>query len=266
MTSAETESGRPGDVGERRAADVRLIGVTRRYGSTVAVDGLDLEVAARSRLAILGPSGCGKSTVLNIICGLEEADAGTVSVAGKTAAADRLGCCAWMPQRDLLLPWRTALGNACIPLENRGIPRRQARKRVSALFERFGLGGFEDRRPATLSGGMRQRVSFLRTLVADKDVLLLDEPFGALDSITRADAQGWLRGTLDAEPRTVVVVTHDVDEALLLGYEVVVMSRRPGRVVARVPVVLPAASSRRELVAATEFVRLRDALLRYLEG
>ena len=136
-----------------------------------------------------------------------------------------------MPQRDLLLPWRTALDNAAIALQNRGASRAAARQRTQPLFEQLGLAGFEEARPGQLSGGMRQRVSFLRTLMAEKDVLLLDEPFGALDSITRAQLQEWLRQAMYSVPRTVLLVTHDVDEALLLCQRVVVLSARPGRVV-----------------------------------
>ncbi|OAA25370.1 NitT/TauT family transport system ATP-binding protein [Frankia sp. EI5c] len=255
-----------GAAGDGSGDGIRLSGVTRRYGDVVAVELLDLTVPRHTRLGIVGPSGCGKSTVLSMVSGLESPDEGVVEVLGATDPAARLARCAWMPQRDLLLPWRSVLANACVSLENRGVSRRDARERVRPLFERFGLAGFEDRRPYELSGGMRQRVSFLRTLVADKDVLLLDEPFGALDSITRAGVQDWLRDTLDTEPRTVVLVTHDVEEALLLSHEVVVMSSRPGRVAARLPVELPAAASRRELLATPEFVRLRDALLAHLEG
>jgi ABC-type nitrate/sulfonate/bicarbonate transport system ATPase subunit len=171
-----------------------------------------------------------------------------------------------MPQRDLLLPWRSALANASISLENRGMPRSAARAAVRPLFARFGLAGFEDRPVRQLSGGMRQRVAFLRTFVADKEVLLLDEPFGALDALTRADAQDWLRATLGAEPRTVVLVTHDVEEALLLGHEVVVLTGRPGQVAARRTVDLPATATRRELLASPAFTRLRLQVLADLEG
>ena len=187
---------------------LRLRGVSKRFGSTAAVAGIDLEVPLHGRLAIVGPSGCGKSTLLNLICGLDEPDEGTIEVLDATARAERLARCAWMPQRDLLLPWRDVLGNAALALENQGMRRTAARRQVAPLVARFGLAGFEDKRPSQLSGGMRQRVSFLRTLVAGKEVLLLDEPFGALDSITRADLQQWLRSALDAEPRTVVLVTH----------------------------------------------------------
>jgi len=141
-----------------------------------------------------------------------------------------------MPQRDLLLPWRDALGNAALALECDGVPRAEARRRAEPLFERFGLAEFEGARPAELSGGMRQRVAFLRTLLPGRQILLLDEPFGALDSITRASMQRWLTDALAQDPRTVVLVTHDVEEAVFLGDRVVVLSPRPGRVVADIDV------------------------------
>ena len=245
---------------------LRLSGVARMFGPVVAVSGVDLEVPLHSRLAIVGPSGCGKSTLLALICGLDEPNEGTIDVLGATTSADRLRRCAWMPQRDLLLPWRDVLGNAALALENQGVRRRTARQRVGHLVERFGLAGFEEKLPYQLSGGMRQRVSFLRTLVAGKEVLLLDEPFGALDSITRADLQEWLRTALDAEPRTTVLVTHDVEEALLIGERVVVMSARPGRIRAQFDVHLPQAGSRRELIRHPEFAELRDEILSLLEA
>ncbi len=158
------------------------------------------------------------------------------------------------------------IGNVCLPLENRGISKKEARKRVEPMFERFGLGGFEDKRPTQLSGGMRQRASFLRTLVADKEVMLLDEPFGALDSITRGDMQMWLLQALEAVPRTVVMVTHDVEEAVLLSDEVFVMSPRPGRVTNRIRSELPPFASRREAISMPRFIEVREAVLTALEG
>jgi NitT/TauT family transport system ATP-binding protein len=151
-----------------------------------------------------------------------------------------------------------------LALENLGVPRKQARERVRPLFERFHLAGFEHSWPHELSGGMRQRVAFLRTLVAGKDVLLLDEPFGGLDSITRADMQDWLRGVLNMEPRTTVLVTHDVEEALLLCDEVVVLTARPATVVARIPVELPVRRSRAETLADPEVAGLRARVMSLL--
>jgi ABC-type nitrate/sulfonate/bicarbonate transport system ATPase subunit len=244
---------------------IRLTDVGRAFGATVAVSAVSLTVPLHGHLSIIGPSGCGKSTLLNVISGLDDPDAGTIEVLGATTPKDRLRRCAWMPQRDLLLPWRDVLGNAALALENQGVRRKAARSQVAGLVERFGLGGFERKLPHQLSGGMRQRVSFLRTLIAGKEVLLLDEPFGALDSITRADLQYWLRSALANEPRTTVLVTHDVEEALLLGDQVVVMSARPGRVAAQYATDFPAEASRRELLRLPEFTELRDELLARLE-
>jgi len=210
---------------------IDLGGVSKRFGDVVALDDVSLHVPAGGVTGIVGPSGCGKSTLLEIVAGLEEPTAGAVAVEGAADAPARLERCALMPQSDLLLPWRDAPGNASVALENGGGGRRRARAEAAPLFSRLGLHGFERRRTWELSGGMRQRVAFARTVLAGKDVLLLDEPFGALDAITRAELQAWLRDALRAEPRTTVLVTHDVEEALLVCDRIAVMSARPGRVV-----------------------------------
>ncbi len=197
-----------------------------RRGSVQALDGISLRAASGEIVAVVGPSGCGKTTLLELICGLQSADSGTVAC--EPAAL--------MPQRDLLLPWLSALDNAGLALRVRGASRADARAAATPWLERFGLGGFERARPSELSGGMRQRVSFLRTLLAGKPVLALDEPFASLDAITRAEMQGWLGHVLAVEPRTVVLVTHDVEEAVMLADRVVVMSARPGRAVASIEV------------------------------
>jgi NitT/TauT family transport system ATP-binding protein len=195
----------------------------RRGGQPVqALRDLSLRVGDGEIVSVVGASGCGKTTLLELICGLQQPDAGSV----------RSDPAALMPQRDLLLPWLSAVDNATLALRVQGVARQRAREQASPWFERFGLSGFEQARPYELSGGMRQRVSFLRTLLAGKQVLALDEPFAALDAITRAEMQGWLAQILAEEPRTVVLVTHDVEEAVLLGDRVLVMSSRPGRVVA----------------------------------
>jgi ABC-type nitrate/sulfonate/bicarbonate transport system ATPase subunit len=215
-----------------------LESVTRRYRRVTALEGVDLRVGLDEVVAVVGPSGCGKSTLLELVAGLQEPDEGAVSVAGAPDPADRRAACAFMPQRDLLLPWRDALSNAALALECQGVPRAEARRRAEPLFERFGLAEFERASPAELSGGMRQRVAFLRTLLPGRHVLLLDEPFGALDSITRSSMQRWLADALAQDPRTVLLVTHDVEEAVFLADRVAVLSPRPGRVVAELPVEL----------------------------
>jgi len=196
-------------------AGVVVDGVSRVLGGRVVLEGLDLEVPLHGRLAIVGRSGSGKSTLLSLVAGLDDPDAGAISV---------VGGCALIPQKDCLLPWRSALDNACLALENRGVDKREARRRSAGVFARVGLAGTEQLRPSQLSGGMRQRVAFVRTLLADKEVLLLDEPFGALDAITRGELQDWLREALAGDPRTVVLVTHDVEEALLLCDTVAVLA------------------------------------------
>jgi ABC-type nitrate/sulfonate/bicarbonate transport system ATPase subunit len=169
-----------------------------------------------------------------------------------------------MPQRDLLLPWFSALDNAALALRNRGVGRAAARAQAGALFARFGLAGFEGARPQELSGGMRQRVAFLRTLVAGKPVLLLDEPFASLDAISRGEMQEWLAGTLRAEGRTVLLVSHDLEEALYLADRVLVLSARPGRVVKELRASDPRAADRDGAVTDPEFVAVREAALRAL--
>ena len=200
-----------------------------RQGELTALSGMSLTASVGEIVAVVGPSGCGKTTLLEMICGLQPPDSGRVACAPA----------ALMPQRDLLLPWLSALDNAALALRARGVARKQAQATAAPWLERFGLAGFERTRPAQLSGGMRQRVSFLRTLLAGKPVLALDEPFASLDAITRAEMQGWLAQVLASEPRTVVLVTHDVEEAVVLADRVVVMSALPGRSVSDIEVRLP---------------------------
>ncbi len=242
--------------------------VTRRFegrrGKVVALEGLDLEVRPGEVLGVVGPSGCGKSTLLELVAGLQDPDGGTVAVGGVEAAERRRLACSYMPQRDLLLPWRDALANAALALECQGVARADARRRAKPLFERFGLADFERARPAELSGGMRQRVAFMRTLLPGRPVLLLDEPFAALDAITRAEMQSWLAQALADDPRTVLHVTHDVEEALYLSDRVAVLSPRPGHVVTELDVPLRRPRDRHAAVTDPELARLRQRALEAL--
>jgi NitT/TauT family transport system ATP-binding protein len=237
-------------------------GVVRVLGARRVLDGVTLRVPAGGRVGIAGRSGGGKSTLLSLVAGLDEPDGGRISVRGGTSAAERLARCALMPQRDCLLPWRNALDNAALALENAGLSRREARGRGRPLFARLGLAGAEELLPAKLSGGMRQRVAFARTLLAEKPVLLLDEPFGALDAITRTELQEWLVAALRDEPRTVLLVTHDVEEALLLCDRVVVLGG--GRVVTELDVDVDRDAPRRDVVTSPGFVALRERALEAL--
>jgi NitT/TauT family transport system ATP-binding protein len=238
----------------RESGGVTVDSVTRtfrsRRGEVHALEGMSLRAEPHQVVAVVGPSGCGKSTLLELICGLQQPDGG--SVASAPAAL--------MPQRDLLLPWLGATDNAALALRAQGVPRDEARRRVTPWLKRFGLDEFEKTRPAQLSGGMRQRVSFLRTLMAGKPVLALDEPFASLDAITRSEMQGWLAHVLEEEPRTVILVTHDVEEAVVLADRVVVMSPRPGRAVAEIGVELPRPRRATDLAV----VELREQALKAL--
>jgi len=245
---------------------ILLRSVRHAYGELQTLAGIDLEAAPHSVIGLVGPSGCGKSTLLEVICGLQAASAGEVAVGGATEAGERLARCAFMPQQDLLLPWYSAIDNAALALRNQGMGRREARDAAGALFERFGLQGFDAARPAELSGGMRQRVAFLRTLVAGKPVLALDEPFASLDAITRAEMQEWLATALRTDPRTVVLVTHDVEEALYLCDRVAVLSSRPARIVAELSAPAPRAEDRDAAVTDPAFVAAREEAMRALHA
>jgi NitT/TauT family transport system ATP-binding protein len=240
------------------AAAVEASGLGRSFGELRVIEPLDLRVAPHEVLGVVGPSGCGKSTLLELAAGLQEPTSGSIAVGGEREPGARLARCAYMPQRDLLLPWLAAIDNAGLALRNRGASRAEARAGAAPLFERFGLAGFEATPPSELSGGMRQRVAFLRTLLAGKPVLLLDEPFASLDAITRGEMQEWLAEALAAEARTAILVTHDVEEALYLSDRVLVLSSRPARAVAELAAPKPRALPRLEAITAPEFTAARE--------
>ncbi|MCW2996376.1 MAG: transporter ATP-binding protein [Conexibacter sp.] len=235
--------------------EVRLQGLTRRFGEVVALQDVALRIAPREVVAVVGPSGCGKSTLLELVCGLQEPSDGTVH-AGRAVL---------MPQRDLLLPWLDARDNAALPLRLAGTNKSDARAQAHALLTELGLDGFEASRTWELSGGMRQRVAVARTLLSGAPILCLDEPFGALDAITRADAQTWLSAILHRTPRTVLLVTHDVEEAAVLADRVLVLSPRPGRIVADLAVDLPRTATGRDPTDA-RVVAVRARALEALRG
>jgi ABC-type nitrate/sulfonate/bicarbonate transport system ATPase subunit len=257
IEAASAPARAPGDA-------VSIEALEHAYGELRTIERLSLRVEPHGVVGLVGPSGCGKSTLLELICGLREPDAGKIAVGDGRSASERLARCAYMPQRDLLLPWYSAIDNAALALRNRGLRRSPARRRAGELFERFGLAGFEDSAPNELSGGMRQRVAFLRTLVSGKPVLALDEPFASLDAITRAEMQEWLAGALRADPRTVVLVSHDVEEALYLSDRVAVLSSRPARVVAALGAPAPRARDRDAAVTDPAFVAVREQALHAL--
>jgi ABC-type nitrate/sulfonate/bicarbonate transport system ATPase subunit len=252
--------------GEGAGVALAARGLSHSYGELQVLAGLDLEVPPHGVIGLVGPSGCGKSTLLELIAGLQDPGSGELEVGDGTSAAERLGSCAYMPQRDLLFPWLSAIDNAALALRNGGLRRGEARRRAAEPFARLGLAGFEKARPAELSGGMRQRVAFLRTLVSGKPVLLLDEPFASLDAITRGEAQQWLGSALRADPHTVVLVTHDVEEALYLSDRVAVLSARPSRIVEELRAPAPRAPGRDEAVTDPEFIAVREQAMQALRA
>ena len=252
-------------MGGSAALRIELRGVTSTYqegrARLTALSDLSLAVADGEFVALVGPSGSGKSTLLDIVAGLIEPDAGAVLLDGeRLPARNRLGRSAYMRQRDLLLPWRTVVGNAALALEIAGVPKREAEARARIRLGEFGLAGRGDAYPAQLSGGMRQRVAFLRTILTGLPRLLLDEPFGALDALTRTELHAWLLGLWEREGQAVLLVTHDVEEAVLLADRAVVLSPAPGRLAHVEPIALPR-PRRRAFVTDPTFVAHKAALL-----
>ncbi len=225
-----------------------------------ALEGIDLTVSSGEFVSILGPSGCGKSTLFNIIAGLLVPDPDGTIILDQQPITGQQGLVAYMPQKDLLFPWRTVLDNAILGLELAGVKRRVARQEASALLKHFGLSGFEKQYPATLSGGMRQRVALIRTLLFQKEVMLLDEPFGALDAMTRLLMQQWLLQVWEEFQKTILFITHDVEEAIFLSDRIYVLTARPGTVkeVKWVPLPRPRTL---KMVTSLPFITLKAELL-----
>jgi len=238
-------------------------GVSKSYlvdGQRVQVlQDIDLAVWPEEFVTLLGPSGSGKSTLFNIIVGLQEPDSGSIRIDGQVVER-RLGRVAYMPQQDLLLPWRTVLDNVILGPEIAGEPREEAIHRARELLPLFGLEGFEFSYPAVLSGGMRQRAALLRTFLYRQDLMLLDEPFGALDALTRMELQEWLLDVWEQLKRTVLFITHDVEEAIFLSDRVYVLTPRPGRIQDVVTVDLPRPRER-HMERLPQFIELRDRVL-----
>jgi ABC-type nitrate/sulfonate/bicarbonate transport system ATPase subunit len=203
-----------------------------------ALDDVSFKVMPGEFVTIIGASGSGKSTLFNLCVGLLEPDEGEILIDGKKPE-NRAGMVGYMPQRDLLLPWRSVLDNVLIPLEIQGIPKRESRQKAMEMLPHFGLETFENEYPSALSGGMRQRAALLRTWLTGRSTMLLDEPFGALDALTRKELQNWLLRVWQEFGWTVMFITHDVEEAVYLADRVIVLSARPGKIKRELKIDLP---------------------------
>jgi ABC-type nitrate/sulfonate/bicarbonate transport system ATPase subunit len=224
------------------AASIQINGLTKSFpadGERLEVlGGISIKVNPGEFVSVLGPSGCGKSTIFSLLAGIEQPDGGEIVISGQPAGPERPF--AWMPQRDVLLPWRSVRDNVALGAEvAAGKAKAEARATADALLAEFDLADFADSRPFQLSGGMRQRAALARTVAQGRGVLLLDEPFGALDSLTRTELQLWLEQIRAREQWTVVLITHDVREAVLLSDRVYVLSERPATVVTEMEIDLP---------------------------
>lgn len=241
---------------------LEITNVSLTLGDTPVLGDVSLHVAKGEFVSILGPSGCGKSSLFRLLTGALSPDSGTIEVNGAPLSS-RSQAFAFMPQRDALMPWRRIIDNVILGLEVQGMERAEARAKVLPLFDTFGLAGFEQHYPAQLSGGMRQRAALLRTIVQDRPVQLLDEPFGALDALTRAEMQGWLERRWRQAHWTTLLVTHDVREAVALSDRIYVFSRRPARIIAEFNVPWPRPRLGRALPAEAGQLeaRLLDTLL-----
>lgn len=230
-------------------------------GMVKVLAGISLSLESGDFVAVIGPSGCGKSTLFEIICGLQRPDSGRIALNGEFTEA-LTGKVAYMPQSDLLFPWRRLLENVTLPLEIKGVARDAAVEKARRWLPLFGLDGFEKAYPNQLSGGMRQRAALLRTFMAEREIVALDEPFGALDAHTRRCMQGWLADLRGRLGNTILLITHDVEEALILADRVVVLSRRPARVLAEIGVDLP----RPRNGLSEGFIALKGEILQLLDG
>ena len=242
---------------------LRIEGLTIRAGARPIVEDVALDLAEESLTCLIGPSGCGKTSVIRWLAGVLAPSLGAEGrvTLGGTPVVPPDRAIAYQPQQDALLPWLTVAENAALGLSVRGLSRAEARARVLPLLDSFGLAGTGDAFPAALSGGMRQRAAFLRTIVQESRFALLDEPFSALDAVTRLTMQDWLAARLAERPRGILMVTHDLHEATQMADRIVVMAARPGRIVADIPIDTPRAD-RTEAALAEVRTALKTRLMK----
>jgi NitT/TauT family transport system ATP-binding protein len=235
--------------------------LSKKYGDIEVIKDLNLHIKKGEFISIVGPSGCGKSTLFKIITGLLTEYSGRVWIEGSTIKNKVIS---YLPQKDLLLPWKTLYENATIPLEISGVKKERWEKIISPLMEEFGLSGFENKYPHELSGGMRQRGGLLRSFLIDSDLMLLDEPFGALDAMTRSSMQDWLLEIWKKHNHSILFITHDIEEAVYLSDRVYVMSARPGRFLDELEIKF-SRPRKKEVILSQDFLEYKGRILEKLK-
>lgn len=238
---------------------LEIFDVTKYFDELYTLESISLTLEDNQFVTILGPSGSGKSTLFNIIAGIEKADHGKILIEGQDYTG-KSGRVSYMHQKDLLLPWKRILDNTMIPLVIKGVAKNEAKKQASSYFSLFGLEGFENHYPHQLSGGMRQRAALLRTYLFAKDIMLLDEPFGGLDAITKRKMQQWLLNVLENLRASILFITHDIDEAIFLSDRIYVLSERPAKIKATFDVDIPRPRDNGSFTSE-KFVRLKEKIL-----
>jgi ABC-type nitrate/sulfonate/bicarbonate transport system ATPase subunit len=236
--------------------------IKKGYPGLPTLEDISLKLEQNQFVSILGPSGCGKSTLFNIVSGLERPDRGRILINGEEYNG-RTGRVSYMHQKDLLLPWKNILDNVCLPLFIKGTKRKEAHSKAGEYFPDFGLDGFEEKYPYQLSGGMRQRAALLRTYLFADDIMLLDEPFGSLDAITRRKMQDWLLGLFEKLDASILFITHDIDEAIFLSDRIYLLSKRPAvvRKVFDIEINRPRDT---EMLTSTHFNKLKEEIIKLL--
>ncbi|WP_111645608.1 ABC transporter ATP-binding protein [Paranoxybacillus vitaminiphilus] len=243
--------------------NVTKVFYSNKYEDLTALEDVSLFVAKGEFVSIIGPSGCGKSTLLEMIAGLLKPTSGDIYLNGQSITGKK-GNTAYMPQKDVLFPWRTIIENVMIPLEVQGVKKAKAKQEALSLLPAFGLEQFADHYPEMLSGGMRQRVNFLRTFLFRKELMLLDEPFGKLDALTKMQMHKWLLKILEQLKQTVLLVTHDIEEAILLSDRIYVFSSRPGKIKREVVVTLDRPRTQ-EMITSSAFIEIKKQLFDLLK-
>lgn len=238
-----------------REYKLEVSGLCKSFGETEVLRDISFQISEGELVTVLGPSGCGKSTMMNILTGIETSDAGTIRVSGKVG---------YMQQKDLLLPWKTCMENVILPDLISGTDREKAKERALPFFRIFQLEGYEERYPQEISGGMRQRVNFLRTFLSSGDILLLDEPFGAVDSITRGALQQWLTEVSRELKLTILLITHDIEEAILLSDRILVLSGKPAAILDEIPVEM-SGDNKADRLFEPELLKLKKRILEDLK-